>query len=298
MSVTCRMLAAVALVVYLATGVYFVGADEQGVVRRCGRVQSPLAEPGAHLGLPWPFDQVQRVKTGEVKRLAITMSGGAETAAGAGPQFLTGDRNLVNVRATVQYTIADPAQYLWTAARVEAVVSALAEATLAELLAQTPVDRVLTLGKREIGVQTAEQLQTEVDQHALGIVVRSVDIGAVEPPAEVADAFERVTSALREREQVEHQARGFADRTVALAQATAQQTVDLAKAYRDRAVQEAKGESERFAKMSQQYERAPLVTAQRLYLDTLSDVLPRLKSKLVLGSKSPLDLGIQREEKK
>lgn len=289
---------ALVLVAWLATGVYLVGTDEQAVVRRAGRVMTPLAEPGAHLGLPWPFDRVDRVKSREVKRVAILLPGGGESAAGAGPQFLTADRNLVNVRATVQFTIADPPAYLLLAHDVERIVAAVAESTLAARLAQTPVDRVLTLGKREIGVEAADQLQRRLDDYALGIAVRSVDVGAVEPPAEVADSFERVTSALREREQVVNQAEGFAERTLSQARGAAQQAVDQARGHRDRAIQEARGDADRFVKLLAQYEQAPSLTASRLYLETLGEVLPRLKSKLVVGTRQPLDVGIVREEKK
>jgi membrane protease subunit HflK len=285
------------LVAYLATGLYFVQPDEQVIVRRFGRVRALLSEPGAHFGLPRGLDQIDRVKTREVKQVTIGPLELGGQAVGASPaQYLTGDRNLVLAQATVQYSINDPVRYLLAARAVDPVISGAGQVAMSHVLASRPVDHVLTLGKRELGVAIADQLQVIVDRYQLGVTIRSVDIGSVTPPPEVAEAFDNVISALRERDRQTNLARGYADRTLAEARAEAQRTRDLACGARDRRVHEAEGQAERFEKLLAQYRRSPELTARRLYLDTLADTLPRFRDKLILGTDDAVDLSIIREE--
>ncbi|HVX60567.1 MAG TPA: FtsH protease activity modulator HflK [Pirellulales bacterium] len=286
-----------ALLAWLATGIYFVQPDEQAVVRRFGAVVGPLREPGAHLGLPWGLDRVERVKPREVKRVTIGAVAAAGEATGAQlPQFFTGDRNLVGVRATVQYTIKRPQDFLFQTLDVDRLAAAAGAAALSKTLAEEPVDRVLTLGKHDLGVRVAEQLQTLVDRYSLGITIRSVDIGAIAPPAEVADAFDRVVSALRQREQTVNQAHSFANKTLAEAKGGAQRLVDVGVAERDRAIRRAQGETDRFLSLLAEYEQSPELTAERLYLDTMAETLPKLRSKLIVDSDSDVDLSILPKE--
>ena len=301
------------IVGYLATGVQFIGHDEQGVVRRFGRALPQLAEPGARVGLPWPMDRVDRIKPREVKRVSITwpaemnsrpsqdslpLTPDPSPARGEGSEvahatkYLTGDRNLVTMQATIQYALADGADYLFEAHEVEAIVAATAETTIGQQLARAPIDQVLTLGKLELSASAAEVLQRRLDDYGLGVAVRSIDISAIEPPPEVADAFDRVTGALREREQVVNQARSFADRTITQAHSAAQQRLDEARTFDHRERLAAAAEAERFEKLLSEYEQAPLLTAHRLYLETMAAMLPRWRTKVVDGSKTPIDVGI------
>lgn len=286
-----------AIAAYALAGVYVVQPDEQAVVTRFGAAEARLRDPGAQWGLPWPFDRVRRLKPRETRRVTL---GEPDTAGGVvspgATQMLTGDRNLVNVKATVQYTVADPAAFLFRADAVEPTIRMAAESILSESLESQPVDRALTLGKRELAVEAAERLQATADRYALGITIRSVDLGSVEPPPEVAEAFERVTSALRLRELSINEAQAYAARTQQESAGAAQKELDQAKAYRDRISAQAQGESDRFNSLLAEYRRQPSLTATRLYLETLAEVLPRLKSKLLLDNGAAIDLSILREE--
>lgn len=286
-----------ALLVWLATGIYFVQPDEQAVVRRFGAVSGGLREPGPHFGLPWGLDQVERFKPREVKRVTIGAAAATGEATGSQlAQFLTGDRNLVGVRATVQYTIKQPRDFLFQTLDVDRLASTASLAALSQTLASEGVDRVMTLGKHDLGIRIAELLQTLVDRYAIGITIRSVDIGAIEPPPEVADAFDKVVSAQRDREQAVHRAHSFANKTLAEAQGGAQRILDQGMADNDRSIRRAQGETTRFASLLAEYERAPELTAQRLYLEAMAETLPKLRSKLIIDSDSNVDLSILPEE--
>jgi membrane protease subunit HflK len=293
------LIIAAALVAYAATGLYFVQPDEQIVVRRFGAILGTPRDPGPHFGLPWGLDTIDRLKPREVKRVTIGERPLASGAVGASPSlYLTGDRNLVNVRATVQYTIHDPTQFLFQFGNVDRLVGASSQTALAEILASEPVDRALTLGKRELGLRLAEKLQALVDRYGVGIAIRSVDIGSIEPPAEVAEAFDKVVSALREREQAINLAESYANLTLAKARGESQQKTDEARAARDKSIRQAQGEAQRFESLLTEYNRSPALTASRLYLETMAQTLPKFRSKLILDSGSDLDLSILREDRR
>ena len=285
-----------ALALYAASGIYFIQPDEQAVVRRFGRAQAVLAEPGAHWCLPWPLDRVDRLRGRETKRITLGLadSAGGTITTGA-TQLLTGDRNLINVRATVQYTASDPTHFLFGAADAEAAIRSACEALLTEALASEGVDHALTLGKRELGLRTAERLQAWCDACPLGVSIRSVDLAAVEPPPEVAESFEQVTAALREREQAINEAQSYATQTQSTAEGNAQRDRDRAEAFRDRTVAQAQGHAERFASLLTEYRRQPELTQTRLYWEAMIEILPRLRSKLVIDAGQGLDLSVIRE---
>ena len=292
------VLALVCLAAYLTTGLYFVQPDEQVIVRRFGHARALPSEPGPHFGLPWGLDCIDRLKPREVKQVTIGPLNLAGQAIGASQsQFLTGDRNLVLARATIQYTIKDPVRYLFAADGVDRAVASAGEAAMSNILACQPVDHVMTLGKRELGIEIGNRLQRVVDEYGLGIMIRSVDIGSVDPPPEVAEAFDNVISALRERDRQTNLARGYADRTVAQAQANAQRIRDQARGAGDRRIWEAGGDAERFEKLLVEYRQAPDLTSRRMYLNTMAETLPKLRAKLILDADAEIDLSIIREER-
>ena len=282
-----------AALLYLLSGFHVVGPDEQAVVRRFGRAAAPLREPGPHLGLPRGLDRVDRLKPREKKRIDVGLPDATDGTLGTGAsQFLTGDRNLVNLQASVQYTVKEPAKYLFGTSSVDGLIAVSAEVTLTELLAVEPVDRVLTEGKRQLANRAVERLQAVVDDYGLGVDINSVDIGSVEPPAEVADSFDAVISALRQREQLVNEAAADASEILAAARTEETQEVDQAVAHRDGVVEAARGDAARFASLLAEYRRAPRLTATRLYLETISEILPRLRSKIIVDPGSHVDLSI------
>ncbi|MFV1967730.1 MAG: FtsH protease activity modulator HflK [Pirellulaceae bacterium] len=287
------------VVAYGATGLYFVQPDEQAMVRRFGRALDVPRGPGAHFGLPWGWDRVDRIKPREIKRVTIgPLRLGGEAVGASAAEFLTGDRNLVIVRSTVQYSIREPKWFLYQTLEVDRLVARTGEAALTGALSSQPVDLALTRGKQELGTLVRRQLQSLVDQYGLGITIRSVDIGSVAPPSEVAEAFDNVISALRQRDQQINQSYSYVNRTLAQAQASAQRLRNEARGRRDRWIQEAVGSTARFEKLLAEYVRAPSLTARRLYLETMAEILPRFRSKLIVDDGENLDLSIigQRDE--
>ncbi len=292
------LLLVIGLAAYAATGLTLVQPDEQVVVRRFGAQLAQPAGPGLHWLLPWGLDRVDRLKPREVKQVTIGRVLRTDTPVGSeGSQFLTADRNLVDVRATVQYTIRDAGQYLFRMQRIERLIAAAAEAALSEQLAQSTVDASLTLGQRAAALAVAERLQQRLDAYHIGIHVRSVDFVSVQPPADVADAFDGVVTALRQREQMIHEAQAFANRALAEAQGDAQRLIDEGEAERDRLHRLAQGEAQRFERLVTEYARAPELTKARMYWETMAEILPRFQAKTIIDHGTDLDLSIRGESK-
>jgi membrane protease subunit HflK len=292
---TVKKLILAAIGLYVLSGIYFVQPDEQAVVQRFGRVLPERVQPGVHYRFPFPIDRVNKLKVRQVRQVTV----GAEVAdrtLGQAPtrraEFLTGDQNLVNVVMTVQYTIADPVAYLFHAKDVESLIAKAAEAGLAHAVAERAVDSLLTTGKVEAQNAVRQTAQNFLDrQYNVGITISAVTIGQPTPPAEVADAFRDVASARADRDRIINEAQAYANDIIPRARGEAKKMSNDAEAYRTKKINEAKGDAARFTKLAAEYAKAKQVTSDRLYIEAMEEILPKVR-KLVVDPKSGIDLGV------
>ncbi len=285
---------AVAFLAYLATGFYSVGTNECAVVRRFGRALLRPKGPGPHLGLPYGLDRVAKLRPRETKRVGVGMTL-AERAVGRKllprqAECLTGDRNLIVLSAVVQYQVKDPRRYLFAATDVGKVVSASAAAALTSIVSGMSVDDVLTVRRSAIQAEAIRRVQADLDRYGLGVQVRAISLEGVAPPEEVADAFRDVIAARGDKERAINEARGYANRLVPRARGEAERIMAEAEAYSQEVVQRAIGEAERFAKMQAELRDHRQLTARRLIIETMEEVLPRLKKVILDGDH--LDFGL------
>jgi len=286
------------LALWLLTGVYIVPADEQAVVTRFGRVTEPRALPGIHYSLPWPIDRVSRLKVQQLQRLIV---GGDPSDAVLGrlepstSQFLTGDQNLIHLRVAVQFSVAVPREYLFTADDVKRAVGAAVESELARRVGQRGVDAVLTTEKIAVQEEVRGAAQKLIDEYRLGVALASVNIESAQPPPEARDAFNDVASALADSSRIVNEALGYAGDIVPKARGEASQSLQAAEGYRLKKVNEARGDASRFTQVAAEYQRAAQVNGRRLYAETMEQVLPKIK-KLFVDSRGNLDLTIVRKQ--
>jgi len=286
------------LALWLLTGVYIVPADEQAVVTRFGRVAEPRALPGIHYSLPWPIDRVSRLKVQQLQRLIV---GGDPSDAVLGrlepstSQFLTGDQNLIHLRVAVQFSVAAPREYLFTADDVKRAVGAAVESELARRVGQRGVDAVLTTEKIAVQEEVRGAAQKLVDQYRLGVALASVNIESAQPPPEARDAFNDVASARADSARIVNEALGYAGDIVPKARGEASQSLQAAVGYREKKVNEARGDASRFTQVAAEYQRAAAVNGRRLYAETMEQVLPKIK-KILVDSRGNLDLTIVRKQ--
>lgn len=290
----------VTLFAYLLTGVYFVAPDQQAVVVRFGQVVAKGVTPGVHYSLPWPIESVYKLKVLETKRLTVGIEmpdqALGRVAVENPTEYLTGDQNLINVRMAVQYAVKDPAAFLFRSGDPAQLIAKSVESAFAEAIAAENVDSLLTTGKVAVQNRTLGRSREILDAYASGVFISSINIENVTPPAEAADAFRESVSARADRDRIVNEAQGYANDTVAKAQGEADKLVTDAESYRQQCINVAEGDAARFAKLLSESRKAKDVTERRLYLETMEEILPRVK-KVVIDSSGPrslMDLGIIR----
>ncbi len=292
-----RRVGAVLAGLWLLTGVYIVGTDQQAVVTRFGKVVQPRVLPGIHVSLPWPVDRVTRLKVQQLRRLVVggevsdNVVGRSEPLAS---QFLTGDQNIIHMRVVVQYSVSVPADYLYRSGDVPRMVGAAVEAELARRVAGKDVDAVLTTEKAALQEEVRASAQKLLNDYGLGVLLASVNIENAAPPPESADAFRDVAGARADSARIVNEAHGYASAALPAARGEAHQSLEAAQAYRERKVNQAHGDASRFTQVAAEYARASEVNGRRLYMETLEQVLPRIR-KLVVDRNGNLDLTIIRK---
>lgn len=279
---------------WIVSGIFFVAPDQQAVVTRFGAVSAPQVLPGIHYALPWPIDRVYKLKVHQLRR-AIIGGDVADAVLGrlqpASSQFLTGDKNLISVRVAVQYSVAQPRNFLFNAEDVDRVVTVAVESELANRLAHTGVDDILTTQKISIQNDVLERAQRTLQSERTGVALASVNIENVSPPAEAADAFRDVAGARADALRIVNEAQGYANDLVPRARGEADQLLASAQGYKESKINRAAGDAARFDAIAAEYAKAPQVTSTRVYVEAMEQILPRLK-KLIVDSDQNIDLTV------
>lgn len=270
------------LFVYFASGIYVVGPDEVGVVRRLGSYNRTVP-PGIHYHLPYPFESVTKPKITEVRRVEIgfrTLTLGPPPRYAFVPEeslMLTGDENIVSCQFIVQFRISDPYQYLFRIKDPEKAVKNVAEAALREVVGKKTIDEVLTTGRAEVQEETRAFLQEILDRYEAGIRILAVQLQDVQPPQEVVAAFKDVASAREDKVRFINEAEAYRNQILPQARGEASRILKEAEAYRETVIRKAEGEVARFLAVLREYEANPEVTRRRLRLETLEEILPKVK---------------------
>ena len=290
------LLVVVALGVWLATGFFIVDPEEQGVIRRFGVVQSVIG-PGPHYHLPMPIETVRVEKVTKVRRTEVgfrTISPPGEQPAKYRPVkkealMLTGDENIIDVQFTVQYRIANLEDFLFNLTNPDITVKAAAESAMREVIGDTGVMDALTEGKGLIETNTAMLLQETLDSYRSGLRIQNVKLQDVHPPEQVREAFKDVVSAREDKEKMIKEADGYRNNLIPRARGEAVQVVNQAKAYSEEVVNLARGRGDRFVSVYEEYKEAKAVTRERILLETLEEILPKV-NKVVADTETSKNL--------
>lgn len=308
------------LAVYLATGFYVVRGNEQALVRRFGKADLMLAAGGLHFDLPWPLARIERVNVHELRTLSVGIAA-AEPFDGGGfllkpeldqqgrsrpgldraGEFLTGDKNILNLQVNVHYAVNDPHRYLFGCKSPETGLKLLAESLVTESVAQSSVDYVHPLGLNELQVLLTLATRRAVEREPWGLVVDRVTIGGVLPPVEVKAAFLDVSNARAERDRLVSQEHSRAEKLLAASRAAAGQLADRAQADRLTRIESARGSADRFLRIVAQfrveadsdganYDDVRNATMQRLWSGALELLLPKLARKILVDPSQQADV--------
>jgi membrane protease subunit HflK len=286
------------LLLWLLSGLYLVATDQQAVVTRFGKFQR-IEVPGLHYHLPYPVEQITKLKAEQLQAATI----GGEPADGAlgrtdplRAQFLTGDQNIINVRAVVQYNVKAPMEYLFLSRDVAQTVTSAVESELGREIGSRSVDDVLTTEKIAIQEAVKQRAQKVLDEYNVGVAIYTVNIDRTAPPDEAKEAFADVAGARADAARIVNQAEGYSNDVVPRARGEAQQLLESAQGYKQRKINEAAGDASRFTQLSQEYSKAAAVTSHRLYIEAMEQILPKIKKTIIDRQGNNVDMTIIRRE--
>ncbi len=277
-----------ALVVWGLTGFFRVEPDELGLVMKFGKY-SWDAHPGLNYHLPYPIETFERLKVTRVNPINIGMRIVEDSRRGTQMRdvpeeslMLTGDENIVDVDFTVLWMVKPPSpgfpaggapDFAFNIQNPIGTVKAVAESAMREVVGRSEIQPILTGARQTIETAVSELMQKTLNSYKSGILVTQVQMQQVNPPAQVIDAFRDVQAAKTDQDRLQNEAQTYQNRVVPEARGRAAQIVQAAEAYREQTVAEAKGQTARYNQIYDQYKKAPEVTRQRLYLETMERVL-------------------------
>ncbi|HEX6013615.1 MAG TPA: FtsH protease activity modulator HflK [Geminicoccaceae bacterium] len=276
---------------WLASGIYTVQPDEQGLVTRFGELDR-VTSPGLKYHLPAPIEAVEKVPVTRVNRIEVGFRSpqgtGVRTTGGTRDVsdealMLTGDENIIDINFVVLWRIGSAADYRFNVRDPETTVKAAAESVMREIIGQTPIVEATTEGRRAIEQRAGEQLQALMNEYGTGILIDEVQLQKADPPAEVIDSFRDVQRAQADRERAQNEAEAFANDIIPRARGEAERLLQEAQAYRQEVTARATGEAERFKSILAEYVKAEDVTRRRLYLETMEQVLKGMNKVIIDG---------------
>ncbi|MBF0676518.1 MULTISPECIES: FtsH protease activity modulator HflK [unclassified Pseudomonas] len=277
---------AVLAAMWLYSAIYVVDEQEQAVVLRFGKYYETVG-PGLNMYFP-PMDR--KFQENVTRERAYSKQG----------QMLTEDENIVEVPLTVQYKITNLQDFVLNVDQPEVSLQHATDSALRHVVGSTNMDQVLTEGRELMATETRERLQRFLDNYGTGITVTQVNVQSAAAPKEVQEAFDDVIRAREDEQREKNQAETYANGVIPEARGQAQRIIEEANGYRDAVVSRAEGEADRFSKLLVEYRKAPEVTRERLYLDTLQEVFANTSKVLVTGENGqnnllylPLDKMVQ-----
>jgi len=282
----------VALIIWLATGFYRVEPDEQGIELLFGKWNQVTTEPGLHYFFPTPIGKTMTPKVESIRKINVGYRSASELGFSSNSSdrnvleeslMLTGDQNIVDVNFTVLYKIKDAGKFLFKLRNPETTVKDMSESVMREIVGQRDLEFLLTGGRQEVEQVVRSDLQDILDEYESGILVQSIQLQSVNPPALVIDAFDEVQRARQDKEKLVNEANSYMNKIVPNARGDAAKLVQEATAYKEQVIKQAEGVAQNFIDVYNSYKDTKYVTRQRIYLETLTEVLEG-PNKIILDS--------------
>jgi membrane protease subunit HflK len=289
-------LAALILVGLIAawTSYYTVPSDSVAVVQRFGKHLKNV-EPGLHWKLPFGIDvaTLVPVKRQLKQEFGFTTPGARDPYQSPRPedgkretQMVTGDLNAALVEWVVQYRISDPVKFLFEVREPSETLRYVSESVMREVVGDRTVDEVITIGRQEIETEALAKMQALSTKYAMGISIDQVQLKNINPPQPVQESFNEVNQAQQQKEKLINEARRDYNKVVPLAEGEKDQRIREADGYRLKRINEAEGDAARFSALLAEYEKAPEVTRRRIYVETMQDVMPGIRSKIIVDEQA------------
>ena len=270
-----KYLVILALIVWLLTGIYIVDPAERGVVLRFGAFQESTTQ-GPHWHIPYPVESVYKINVEQIRSAEIgfrnvqnSYSGGVSSES----LMLTKDENMVDVKLAVQYKVADAQAFLFNVFQPELTLSHVVQSVIRQVVGDNTMDHVLTTGREQVALEVKSASQALLNEYNTGLMITAVTMQDAQPPVQLKAAFDDVVKAREDEQRYINEARAYANDIVPKARGASQRLIAEAEAYKSEVVSKSEGEAYRFTQILTEYIKAPDVTKERLYRETLEDVL-------------------------
>lgn len=265
---------------WLASGFYIVDTGQRGVELRFGQYVG-TTEPGPRWHLPWPIESREIVNVDQVRTVEIGYRNNVKSKVLRESLMLTDDENIIDLQFAVQYILKDPVEFLFINRSPEDSVLQVAETAMREIVGKNKMDFVLYEGRAEIADRAKVLMQEILDRYKTGISVSQVTLQNIQPPEQVQAAFDDAVKAGQDRERLKNEAEAYFNDVVPRARGLASRLKEEAEGYKLSVIANAEGEASRFAQIFTEYQKAPQVTRQRMYLDTMQTVMNNTSKVLV-----------------
>jgi len=287
-----------ALVVWLGSGFYIVEEGKRGVELRLGKY-TQTTQPGPRWRIPYPFESVEIVNVSQVRAIEVGHRNNQKTKVPEESLMLTEDQNIVDVQFAVQYTLKSPEDFLFFNREPDEAVRQAAETSMREIVGKSKMDFVLYEGRADIGARARALMQIILDRYKTGIQVSTVTMQNAQPPQQVQNSFDDAVRAKQDRERLKNEGEAYANDILPKTKGAAARLMEEAQGHKQRVIANAQGDASRFTQVLTEYEKAPGVTRERMYLDAMQQIM-QSASKVLVDQKGgqnllylPLDKLIQ-----
>lgn len=274
------LLVGLAILVWLVSGFYIVDAGERGVVLRFGKYLE-TTQPGPRWHLPYPVETVEVVNIEQVRTVEVGYHNNVKAKVLSEALMLTDDENIIDLQFSIQYTLKDPEDYLFSNRDTDSAVKQVAETAMREIVGKSKMDYVLYEGRADIAVRATKLMQDLLDRYRTGINISKVNMQQAQPPEQVQAAFDDAVKAGQDQERLKNEGQAYANDVIPRARGVAARLIEEANAHKARVVDQAEGEASRFSQVLVEYSKAPQVTRERLYQDAMQQVLSNTTKVLV-----------------
>ncbi|QWD60782.1 FtsH protease activity modulator HflK [Polynucleobacter sp. MWH-UH35A] len=276
---------AIVFFMWVCSGFFIIQEGQAGVILTFGKYDY-TAKPGINWHMPWPIQSEETVNLSGVRSVEVGRPVLIKATNQKDSSMLTEDENIIDVRFAVQYRLKDPTDYLFNNRDPDAAVVQAAETAVREIVARSKMDTVLYEGREKIGVDLANSIQKILDSYKTGIYVTSVTVQNVQPPEQVQAAFDDAVKAGQDQERLKSEGQAYANDIIPRAKGTAARLIQEAEGYKARVVATAEGDATRFKQILVEYAKAPQVTRDRMYIDSIREMYNNVTKILVDTTKS------------
>ena len=278
------LLIAIAVLIWLGSGFYIVDASQRGVVLRFGKLLE-TTDPGPRWHFPYPVEAVEIVNLSQVRTVEVGYRDNVKNKMLKESLMLTDDENIIDIQFAVQYYVNDPAAYLFNNRNPDENVRQAAESAIREVVGKNKMDFVLYEGREQVAATATKLIQDILDRYKSGILISKLTMQNAQPPEQVQAAFDDAVKAGQDRERQKNEGQSYANDVIPRASGTAARLIQESEGYKQSVIANAEGDASRFNQILVQYEKAPVVTRERMYLDMMSQVMGNV-SKVMVDQKN------------